>query len=250
MKHLPHFQYFYCVNFLNLKVALKKISLIIIAFGLSTGLWAQDVAIDGDQMPYSSMIKLLEREGIASTSDIERLQPTCVDEAEVDQFQYHIKTYFIDAPVDEVWEAYKTINPQDAWRGSIGSYAFMYSREDGRIKYVSDEYPGIEEGQIIFLNLRFLHGIFNIAVGQEVTEIDDENKVMKFCYLDNNVSAGSQSFSLEETSDGRTMVVHITNYRSDSKFRDERLYPMIHSMIIKEYHRSVAAQVEVQLKKN
>lgn len=211
---------------------------------------AQDVAIDCDQMPYSSMKKLLAREGIASTFDIERLQPTCVAEAEVDQYQYHIKTYFIDASVDKVWEAYKTIDPQDAWRGSIGSYAFMYSREDGLIRYVSDNYPGIEEGQIIFLNLRFLHGLFNIAVGQEVTEIDDENQEMKFCYLDNNVSAGSQSFRLKSTADGRTMVVHQTNYRSDSKFRDERLYPLIHSLIIKEYHRSVAAQIEVPLKKN
>ena len=243
-KRLRHMEYLHSANTHILKFFRISIILAFCCSLLPGASSAQDIAIDCDQMPYASMKKLLKKEGINSTSDIERLRPTCVAESEVDQFQYHIKTYFIDAPVEEVWEVYKTINPEEAWKGTIGSYAFMYSREDGKIKYVSDEYPGIREGQIIFLNLRFLRGLFNIAVGQEVTEIDDENKIMKFCYLDNNVSAGSQSFKLESTSDGRTMVIHQTNYRSDSKFRDERLYPVIHSLIIKEYHRSIAIKAE------
>lgn len=213
---------------------------------MATTSLGQDIAIDCEQMPYSSMKKLLRKEGIASTSDLDRLQPTCVPDSMMDQFQFHVKTYFIDAPVDEVWEVYKTISPQEAWQGSIGSYAFMYSRSDGHIKYVSDDYPGIEEGQVIFLNLRFLHGLFNIAVGQEVTEINDEQRVMKFCYLDNNRASGSQFFKLEPTADGGTMVIHQTNYRSDSKFRDERVYPLIHSMIIKEYHRSIADKIAME----
>ena len=208
------------------------------------GLFAQEKDIDCDQMQYPCMRKLLDRDGIYTSSDIDELRPTCVPESELVNYRYHSKTYFIDAPVEKVWNAYTTVSPAEAWQGNIGSFAFMYSRYTGDIKYIEDDFPGIQEGQVIFLNLRFLRGLFNLAVGQEVVEINDEKKILKFCYLENGASDGSQSVQLHATPDGRTRVIHQTYYKSESEFRDQHLYPLLHSMIIKEYHQSIAAKVK------
>lgn len=204
----------------------------------------EDVTIDCSQMPQSCMEKLLRKDGIAKSSDIDQLQATCVEPSELKDYRYHTKTYFIDASVDKVWETYKTVSPAEAWQGNIGSFAFMYCRYTGDFNYIEDDFPGIREGQVIFLNLRFFRGLFNLVVGQEVVEINEQEKVMKFCYLENGASDGSQSVHLYPTPDGRTRVIHQTYYRSDSPFRDQHLYPLLHSMIIKEYHQSIASLAE------
>ncbi len=224
---------------------LRVILLSSFTFTCLSSLVAQDdKPIDGSKMPYARMEKLLRKGGIENSSDIDRLRSTCIDKSELSNYSYHSKTYFIDAPIEEVWEAYKTVSPAEAWQGNIGSFAFMYSRYTGELKYIKDDFPGIEEGQVIFLNLRFLRGIVNLAVGQEVIEINDEEKLLKFCYLENGASDGSQSVQLHPTPDGRTRVIHQTYYRSNSEFRDQHLYPLLHSLIIKEYHSSIASMVE------
>ena len=215
----------------------------LISFFLAQGLSAQDIAIDCGQMPHSCMKKLLKKDGLMMSSDIERLEPTCAKEADLSEFRAHTKSYYIDAPLQQVWQVYKTISPEQAWQGDIGSFAFMYSRYTGELKYASDDYPGIAEGQVIFLNLRFLRGLFNLAVGQEVTEVNDAEHFIRFCYLENGRSAGSQSVKLESTAEGGTRITHQTSYKSDSEFRDKRLYPLLHSLIIKEYHQSIAMEV-------
>lgn len=204
----------------------------------------EDITIDGSKLPYSSTEKQLHKDGLITSSDIDNLENTCIDQSQLKYYNYHSKTYYVDAPVEQVWAAYKTVSPAEAWQGNIGSYAFMYSRYTGYITYITDEYPGIEVGQVIFLNLRFLRGLFNLAVAQEITDINDEDKILQFCYLENGASAGSQSVQLYSIPDGRTRVIHQTYYRSDSEFRDEYLYPFLHSLIIKEYHQSIAAKAE------
>ncbi len=188
--------------------------------------------------------KLLEKDQIVTTADLQSLTSSCYIPADSSLFCYHEKEFIIEAGIDEVWLAYKTIRPEEAWQGKIGSFAFMYSRFSGKLTYKNDAYYGMEVGQVIFMNLKFLGGLFNLAVGHEVTRLDEEKKLIQFCYLENGKSEGSQLIYLTETSEGNTLVTHRTRYRSDSEFRDQKLYPPLHALIISEYHKSVAALAE------
>jgi hypothetical protein len=57
-------------------------------------------------------------------------------------------------------------------------------------------------------------------------------------------SAGSQIIALRETSDGFTEVSHKTFYKSNSNFRDTRIYPGLHTRAISEFHLNVKKKAE------
>ena len=62
---------------------------------------------------------------------------------------------------------------------------------------------------------------------------------MKFCYVEGGKAAGSQMIKLVSKGPNTTEVIHDTYYKSGSKFRDEKLYPIVHERIINEFHRNV-----------
>jgi hypothetical protein len=59
------------------------------------------------------------------------------------------------------------------------------------------------------------------------------------CYLEGGASKGFQFIRLKEKEDGSTEVAHETFYKSQSDFRDKRLYPYLHGQVISEFHRNV-----------
>jgi hypothetical protein len=124
------------------------------------------------------------------------------------------------------------------------SFGMMYSRRRNEIMYSGDAYSGIEEGQIIFLNLNLFANVVNLAVGHEITGVNDNDKTIKTCYLQNGASTGTQLIQLKEISKGQTEVVHETWYRSGSIFRDKFLYPGFHTKGITEFHNNVQLNVQ------
>lgn len=123
------------------------------------------------------------------------------------------------------------------------SFGLMYSRLKNEISYPEDVYHGIEAGQIIFLNLNLFANLVHLAVGHEVTDVNDQEKTIKICYLQNGASTGTQLIQLKE-SGNQTTVIHETWYRSGSLFRDKLLYPGFHEKGLTEFHLNVKAKVE------
>jgi hypothetical protein len=144
-----------------------------------------------------------------------------------------------------VWNAYKTVNPQETRNGGMVSFGLMYSRSRNEIMYPGDAYSGIEEGQIIFLNLNLFANVVNLAVGHEITGVNDNEKTIKICYLQNGASTGTQLIQLKELNSGQTEVVHETWYRSGSILRDKVLYPGFHTKGITEFHDNVKLRIQV-----
>ena len=95
------------------------------------------------------------------------------------------------------------------------------------------------EGQVFFINLDLLGGLKKLVVAYEVTKVDDDNKTIQFCYINNGVSEGTQRIILSKTEDGETKGHHNKIYRSQSKIRDKFLYPGFHKMIVKELHKNL-----------
>jgi hypothetical protein len=199
--------------------------------------------IDFNRIRQEKVRKLLRDNHISSRNDLSQLRSFCFDAADGQQYHKHIKSFLIKADLSTVWNAYKTIGPQETWRGTMISFGMMYSRRKNEILYPGDQYTGIEAGQIIFLNLNLFANIVNLAVGHEVTGVDEHAKTIKICYLQNGASTGTQLIQLKEKGP-HTNVIHETWYRSGSLFRDKVLYPGFHEKGLTEFHENVKRAVE------
>jgi hypothetical protein len=106
--------------------------------------------------------------------------------------------------------------------------------------YRSDhEYAELDTGQVFFVNLKLLRGIYNLAVGLEIITIDSQNKTIQFSYVKGGKSEGVQTIRFFETEEGSTKILHISEFRSNSHFRDKRLYPRFHKKFIYEFHENM-----------
>lgn len=204
---------------------------------------AQDEDVDYKRIPNKKICNLLKAQDVQKVRDLQNIKPECYSSAEEESFYEHEKTYVIDAPVAKVWNEYKTIPPQNAWNCLLVNYGFCFSKSKNELIYPDKQVNSLQENQLHFLDLN-LFGLFHIAVGHEVMEVNDAKRTMKFCYLSEGASRGSQWVRMEQLENGKTKVVHYTRYCSGSRFRDRSLYPFIHSLIISAFHHNVKKRVE------
>lgn len=200
--------------------------------------------IDFLRIKQKSLHKLFGRNKIQTLKNLGDLQSFCYDPAHSKKYHKHLKSFGIQAPLGKVWETYKTISPQDTWKGKMVSFGAMYSRKRNRLSFFDDPYQGIEAGQLIFLNLNLFGNVAHLAVGHEVVEVDDELKQIKICYVQNGASVGTQLIQLKKIDAGLTEVIHETWYTSGSWLRDKILYPAFHARAISEFHTNVKRRAE------
>jgi hypothetical protein len=200
--------------------------------------------IDFLRIKQKSVHKLFGRNRIQSLKNLADLQSFCYDPGHTRKYNKHLKTFRISASIEKVWETYKTISPQDTWKGRMVSFGVMYSRKRNQLAFHDDAYHGIEPGQLIFLNLNLFANIAHLAVGHEVVDVYDDLKQIKICYVQNGASVGTQLIQLKKISEGETEVIHETWYTSGSWFRDKILYPVFHAQAISEFHTNVKRRAE------
>ena len=57
---------------------------------------------------------------------------------------------------------------------------------------------------------------------------------------------GLQKIQLVETPEGYTRIIHITYFRSNSRFRDKALYPHFHKKAITEFHNNIKRKFPIR----
>jgi len=200
--------------------------------------------INFNRIKQEKVRNLLVDHGIKSLHDLSKLKSICYDNSDSKHYFKHIKSFLFPTDINSVWNAYKTANPQESRNGSMVSFGMMYSRKRNEIMYPGDAYLGIEEGQILFFNLNLFANVVNMAVGHEITGVNDIEKTIKICYLQNGASTGTQLIQLKEIEKGQTEVIHETWYRSGSIFRDKLLYPGFHTKGLTEFHSNVKKKIQ------
>jgi hypothetical protein len=194
--------------------------------------------IELERVPRKKVCQLIEGlQAVDSIQYLGDLTPTCVEDPS--QYWEHDWDIVVDADPDALWQSYKSVNPAEAWNGRIVKFGMLYSGHSDSIMYLGDHFSGMQEGQIIFVNLNLVYGLVDIPVVLEVTRVDDEERILEYCYLNCSNSEGTQIVQLHQAEGGRTRISHTSYYRSDSKFRDKNLYPFFHTKAILEFHRNV-----------
>lgn len=200
--------------------------------------------IDFSRIEQKSVHKLFGKNKIHTLRHLADLQSFCYDPGHTRKYHKHLKTFKIKAPLEKVWETYKTISPQDTWKGRMVSFGVMYSRKKNQLFFQDDAYNGIEPGQLIFLNLNLFANLAHLAVGHEVVDVYEDRKQIKICYVQNGASVGTQLIQLKKINEAETEVLHETWYTSGSWVRDKILYPVFHARAVGEFHANVKKSAE------
>lgn len=204
-------------------------------------------SVDFKRIPNKKVVKLLQDFKIETKEDLAQLSTSCYTKSQL-EYSSTSKSFLIDGNINEVWDAYKRMSPTEDDKNKV-RFNLLYSANSDKVYYLKDSYEGMKEGEVVFWNLKFLMGLIKVPVGQKVMDVDDENKYFKICYLTQGKTQGSQYIQLYPTEDGKTQVIHYTVYRSDSSFRDKKLYPGFHNKAITEYHESVMSLLEEEQNK-
>jgi hypothetical protein len=222
---------------------MKYLCIIVVLFSFAYNSYAQITEVDLEQISYKKLKKSLVKDKLYLADNIHKLTSTCSELSDSD-YSFHTTTFYYRQTIERVWNAYKMINPSDAWNGKITHFGFAFDRGNGDFLYQKQAFNGLKEGQIQFLHLRYLGGLFRLNIAHEVIRLDEKAKEMQFCYLKYGKSQGTQIIKLEKVGD-LTKVTHNTYYKSKSKFRDKIIYPYFHQKTIEELHANVREMIKI-----
>ena len=203
-------------------------------------------SIDLRRIRHRAVRDLIIKEGVTTAKDFQALETSCYGTSDTSQFNTHIRNYRLNAGVEDAWAQYASVSPKEAWTGRMVHFDFLFSRFANRIIYEDEARDPMAEGNIIYVKLRLLNGIKNLSVAFEITGMDPVNKVIRFCYLKDGKSKGSQEIRFAALSDSTTLITHETHYHSDSKFRDRKLYPRFHERLVGEFHNNLRTRIETR----
>jgi hypothetical protein len=174
-------------------------------------------------------------------SDFSSIKASCKKEGVDSDFHMNQKEFNLEYDLTNVWKCYSNIDPGDTWSRHSLEFGLLISKCTNSVTYVKNaSYTAVDTGQVFFLNLRILKGLFNIAVAFEVINVDQRKQVVEFSYIENNKAKGKQIIEFYDNGNGTTQIVHRSYFKSKSSFRDKLLYPIFHKKFIREYHRNMS----------
>lgn len=168
----------------------------------------------------------------------EEIKPSMKPDSNIKGYFVRENEYQIKKNIENVWQHYLTTNPEKLWCGKRVTFGFLFSKKDDKIIYSDEAFATIDTGMIVYLNLRLMSGLKNIATAFEFIEIDKENRIIEFSYLKGNVSVGKQRLQFYETPRGYTRIIHTSFYKNDNFLRNYLLYPYFHTRTTHEFHRN------------
>jgi len=148
-------------------------------------------------------------------------------------------TFFLKGKFQDIWDGYISASPSKSWNGRKVSFGLFLQKFPGHIFYDHDSMVGIDTGQVYFLNLKILQGMYNLPVAFEIIKVDAVEKVFEFSYIEGNKSGGVQQIKFMDMGDECTKIMHTSYFKSNSHFRDKWLYPFFHKKIVNDFHRNM-----------
>lgn len=169
----------------------------------------------------------------------EELKPSIQSNSDLKDYFIIENVYLVKKGVEEVWRNYLQVSPKKSWNGKKVSFGFLFSKKDNRIMYSDENVSKIDTGMVIYLNLRLMSGLINVATAFEIINIDKRNRIIEFSYLSGNVSVGKQKIQFIETQKGNTEILHTSFYKSNNIAKNYLFYPYFHTRATNEFHRNI-----------
>lgn len=196
-----------------------------------------DIELDRiSQYKIQEYVHFQQQHGIQTFTDI---KPSMQADSDIKGYFIRENEYQIKKNIDDVWNLYCNSDATKLWNGKKISFGFLFSKKEDRIVYCGDTYFKIDTGTIVYLNLRLISGLKNLATAFEFINIDYENKTIEFSYLTGNLSEGKQRIQFSTTPKGYTRILHTSYYKSNNIFKNYIFYPYFHTRTTNEFHRNL-----------
>jgi len=194
--------------------------------------------INFDRIKYKKIREYLHSQQSRNIQSLVDIKPSMSSNSDNKGYRVDERVYIVKDSVEKVWQHYKYTNPGEAWNGTRVKFGMLFSRKKNKVIYQGEDISSLEPGQVVYLNLKLLRGLSNLATVFEFISIDDEKKVVEFSYVDGNITEGKQQLRFTQTSKGYTQILHTTYYKGKSAVRDY-LYPYFHTRLVNEFHRNM-----------
>jgi hypothetical protein len=223
------------------KITVLQLFLIFLVVLFSLPVFSQRVQpINLEGIRHRKVRKFIEDKKINLMPHFASIQASWKEGIDKSTFSYYEKEFYLNDDISNVWKCYNQTNPTLMWNGHFVKFDFMISKCSNSTAYFNNKiFPEMDTGQVYFLDLRLMRGLFNVPIAFEIINIDPIRKIIEFSYIKGNKSLGKQSLQFLENGDGRIRIIHGTYYKSDSKFRDHFIYPYFHKKLLKEFHRNM-----------
>jgi hypothetical protein len=196
--------------------------------------------INLSEVPQRKVRKYIEAREINHMQDFGLIRASWKKGQDESKFLFHEKTFFLKEKLSHVWDCYRKADPTKSWNGPFVRFGLLISKKSNSAVYSTNStFPEIDTGQVYFLDLRIMRGIFNLPMAFEIINIDPFERIIEFSYIDGNKSKGKQRIEFSDDPDGRIRITHKSYFRSDSQFRDNMLYPYFHRKFIRQFHRNM-----------
>lgn len=200
---------------------------------------SSDSRIDLDLISKKKVRQFIIEHDINGLENYSQIQASWLSGNNLGDYHFHEKVFTFNEPLSNVWECYNKANPVQSWNGRKIDFGLLISKYTNSLLYESKgSFSEIDTGQVYFLNLKLLKGIYNIPVAFEITNVDSSKKIIEFSYIEGNVSKGKQILQFVKLDDHMTQIIHRSYFLSDSHLRDG-IYPFYHKKIIKDFHRNM-----------
>jgi hypothetical protein len=196
--------------------------------------------IDLSQIPQKKVRRFIKDQINSNLHNINEIQPSCTEENDLAMFNANVKSYIVKDTMQTVWKGYQSLFPRLIYSGHKVSFSLLLKKEpDETIFYNTDSVSQVDTGQVYFLNLKILKGIYNLPVVFEIIKIDTARNVIEFSYVKGNKTEGMQQLQFIDMENGNTRIIHTSYFKSNSAFRDKYLYSYFHTRFINDFHHGM-----------
>jgi hypothetical protein len=218
-----------------------KYILFLFAFSISFSVLAQSSLdeIDLHRIHQKKIRNFIDNQMSHNVHLLSDVKPTFYKGQDTNVYKEVVKKYLIKANINKVFDIYCSTSPSVSWNGHMISFGLMLNKKSNKVLYSDEAFSGVDTGQVVYVNLRMLGGIYNLAVAFEIVDINPASKQIIFSYVEGGKSQGEQLLQFVDTNDGQTLLIHKTFFKSNSKFRDKFLYPPFHIKAINEFHKNM-----------
>lgn len=224
----------------TMRIALKCVLLTIFTFFQAQSfsqLMMDDIKME--QIQQKKIRRYIECQKEENKQQFCEIHPSWDNGKDLSCYSKNEMVFFLKGSFQEIWQGYVSANPSKSWNGQRVSFGLLLRKVPGEIFYNHDVITGVDTGQVYFLNLKIMLGIYNLPVAFEIIKVDTEEKIIEFSYIEGNKSSGVQRIKFLDLGNERTEIMHTSYFKSESHFRDKWLYPFFHKKIVNDFHQNM-----------
>jgi hypothetical protein len=219
-----------------------KMIFLLIVFGFSSlpVLPQGEKTINLEEIPQKKVRQYIVSKSIDQMHDFSLIHASWRKGINESDFKVVEETFYLKYKLSSVWQFYSHANLVKLWDGQSVRFGLLISKRSNSVIYKDAPLlPRIDTGQVYFLDIRFIKGVFDIPMAFEIINIDPVQQLVEFSYIDGNKASGKQTIQFFDNGEGRTRIVHRSYFKSESTLRDDVLYPYFHKKFVKEFHKNM-----------